>query len=112
MVMMDASKRVMTMPALRQAAADIIEHEETIATHEERVDHLAQHLAGVIDAHCVLLQRALCIHCQNEVPLIFVEKWGEHLHNGELSCVASKAREVMGIDPATQHDKENYCAGV
>ncbi len=106
----DSSKRVIPMGALRQTAQDILKHHREIESEEGQLDHLVAHLAGVIDAHCFLLQRALCVHCANDVPLVYVEKWGEHLHNGELTCVASTARNVMGIEPDTQHDRECYHA--
>jgi len=102
-VQVDASKRVIPMKALRALADDILEHIEEITDPDKRREHLVDHLAGAIDAHCVLLQRALCVHCGNGVPLVYVKKWDEHLHNGELTCIAGNARKIMGIEPETQH---------
>jgi len=102
-VQVDANKRLITMVALRQLADDIMEHLEEITDPDKRREHLVDHLAGAIDAHCVLLQRALCLHCGNGVPLVYVKKWDEHLHNGELTCIASGPRKIMGIEPETQH---------
>jgi hypothetical protein len=106
----DASKRVIPIEALRKVAEEILEHQPEFLTHDDKVAHLTEHLAGVVDAHCILLQRALCVHCENDVPLEYVEKWGEYLHNGELTCVAGRAREIMGVDAETLHDRENYHA--
>lgn len=100
----DARKRVISMTALRALADDILEHIEEITDLDKRREHLVDHLAGAIDAHCVLLQRALCIHCGHGVPLLYVKKWDDWLHNGELTCVASRAREIMGIEPEKQHE--------
>ncbi len=107
----DSSKRVLPMAAIRQTATDILEHQDAIPGRKEQIEHLAEHIAGVIDAHCFLLQRALCVHCANDVPLVYVKKWDEHLHNGELTCIATTARNVMGIEPDTQHDRGCYHAG-
>ena len=104
MVSVDESKRVITIAALGELADDLLEHLEAIADPDERRQHMVDHLAGAIDAHCVLLQRALCVHCGNDVPLIYVEKWDDWLHNGELTCIAGRARDIMGIDPATAHN--------
>lgn len=106
----DSSKRVIPIEALRHTATDILKHQDDIPEREDQITHLTEHLAGVIDAHCLLLQRALCVHCENDVPLIYVKKWDEHLHNGELTCIATKARNVMGIEPDTQHDRGCYHA--
>lgn len=102
---LDPKKRLIPESHLRQLAADILVCLDAvpIAEVQVRISHLAEHLAGTLDAHCVLLQRALCVHCGNDVPLIYVEKWGEHLHNGELTCIASTSRAIMGIEPETQH---------
>ncbi|KKL45914.1 hypothetical protein LCGC14_2350870 [marine sediment metagenome] len=102
-VQVDANKRLITMVALRQLADDIMEHLEEITDPDKRREHLVDHLAGAIDAHCVLLQRALCLHCGNGVPLVYVKKWDEHLHNGELTCIASGPRKIMGIEPEQMH---------
>ena len=103
MVKLNAKKRVMTMTALRQLADDVLDHLSKITDTIERRDHMVEHFAGAIDAHCVLLQRALCVHCGNGVPLEYVEKWNDWRHNGELTCIAGRAREIMGIEPECQH---------
>ena len=102
-VRVDVNKRLIPMNSLRILATDILKHLEKITDPDKRRDHLVDHLAGAIDAHCVLLQRALCVHCGNGVPLIYVKKWDEHLHNGEVTCIASGPRKIMGIEPETQH---------
>lgn len=102
-IRVNEKKRLITRAALRELANDIMEHIEEITDPDKRRDHLIEHIAGAIDAHCVLLQRALCVHCGNGVPLVWVEKWHDWLHNGELTCIAGRAREVMGIDPESQH---------
>ena len=102
-VQVDSSKRVIPMKMLVELAKDMLAHIEEITDPDERLQHLVDHLAGTIDAHCVLLQRALCIHCGNGVPLVYVQRWGEHLHNGELTCIASGPRKIMGIEPEQQH---------
>ena len=104
-------KRLIPYAVLRHAARDaLVDAHKRSSNGAQVADILAQHMAGIIDAHCILLQRALCIHCGNDVPLVFVEKWGEHLHNGELTCIAGTAREIMGVEPETLHDGENYYA--
>ena len=103
MVRVGARKRLIPEAHLRQLAEDILEHQAQIEGADAILDHLVEHLKGVIDAHCVLLQRALCVHCGNGVPLVFVEQWGDFLHNGEVTCIASAAREIMGIEPTKMH---------
>lgn len=110
MVRMNEKKRVMKMGMLRELARDVLAHLAEITDTVEREAHMVAHFAGAIDAHCVLLQRALCVHCGNGVPLEYVEKWNDWLHNGELTCIAGRAREIMGIQPEEQHilqDSEN-----
>lgn len=103
MVRVKSKKRVITMAMLRELAKDVLDHLSKIDDPEKREAHMVEHFAGVIDAHCVLLQRALCVHCGHGVPLEYVAKWDDWLHNGELTCVAGRAREVMGIQPQCQH---------
>lgn len=105
----DASKRLIPRETMLVVAKDILRHQRE-GTLEDRVGDLAEHLEGVIDAHCLLLQRALCPHCKGDVPLLYVERWGEWLHKGEVTCLASRAREIMGLDPETMHDIETYNA--
>ena len=94
MVKVNAKKRVVPIETLCALASDIFEHLEEIQDPDKRHAHLVEHLAGLIDAHCVLLQRALCVHCGNGVPLEYVAKWDDWLHNGELTCVAERARRA------------------
>ena len=110
MAVVDSSKRLIGKAVLKQVAADILREQHDTMGYDNRLQNLTDHLAGVIDAHCILLQRALCIHCGNDVPLVYVEKWGEWLHNGEITCIAGTARDIMGLDPDTLHDSENYSA--
>ncbi len=110
MVAIDSKKRLIGKAVLEKVASDILHEQSKPLGYEARLDNLVEHLSGVIDAHCILLQRALCVHCGNDVPLVFVDKWGEWLHNGELTCIAGRARDIMGIDPETIHDMETYSA--
>lgn len=99
----DSNKRVIPIETIHALACDILEHLEEIDDPLKREAHLVEHLAGLIDAHCILLQRALCVHCGNGIPLEYIAKWDDWLHNGELTCVAGRARDIMGIDPKEQH---------
>ncbi len=110
MVVVNSKKRLISSDVLKLVAADILKEQHDTMGYENRLQDLTDHLAGVIDAHCIMLQRALCVHCGNDVPLVYVEKWGDWLHNGELTCIAGPAREIMGLDPETLHDSENYSA--
>jgi hypothetical protein len=103
MVNVNAKKRVIKPGMLRELAKDVLDHLSKIDDPVEREEHMVAHFAGAIDAHCVLLQRALCVHCGNGVPLLYVKQWNDWLHNGELTCIAGRAREIMGIEPQEQH---------
>ncbi len=110
MVVVNSKKRLIGKAVLKKVAEDILTEQHGIMGYDNRVQNLTEHLAGVIDAHCILLQRELCVHCGNDVPLVYVDRWGEWLHNGEITCIAGTARGIMGIDPDTLHDSENYSA--
>lgn len=102
----DETKRLIPDGVLEKVASDTLLEQSNLIGYEERLYHLTEVLAGLIDAHCVLLQRELCVHCGNDVPLVYVEKWGEYLHDGELTCIAAKPMEIMGVDPERLHIKE------
>ncbi len=103
----DDEKRLIPPAVLRTIAGDVINSIASAETTALALERTAEHLAGVIDAHCILLQRALCIHCGNGVPLAFVEKWGEWLHNGEVSCLSAGPMKIMGVDPESLHRQED-----
>lgn len=102
----DERKRLISRDVMEKVAGDILNSVGKTKSWEESLAVVAGHLEGVIDAHCILLQRALCVHCKSGVPLVYVEKWGEYLHNGELTCIASKPCEIMGLDPSRLHVQE------
>lgn len=102
----DETKRLIPDEVLETVASDTLHEQSNLLGYERRLDHLTEVLAGLLDAHCILLQKALCVHCGNDVPLKYVEKWGEYLHNGELTCLSARSMGIMGVDPERLHVKE------
>ncbi len=104
MVGVDESKRLIPHNIMRLVAEDAIQSMALVETCEEKLEVLTACMSGIMDAHCVLLQQALCIHCKHRIPLVFIPKWGEWMHDGDLKCIASRASDVMGIDHKHLHE--------
>ena len=59
MVSIDESKRLIPYAVALIVAEDVFQEMGEADTREGKIEMLAVHLCGVLDAHCILLQRGL-----------------------------------------------------